>query len=1002
MKKVLIIIGVILVVIIAAAAIIPIVFKDKIKAKLDEEIAKSVNAEVNFATEDFSLSVFRNFPNVTAILENFSVVGKDEFAGDTLIAAASFRVVLNLKSVLFDDKMTINRIEVANPNILVKVLENGKANYDIMIGEEDEPLEETDESTEFSLGIDSWEITNGKLVYDDRSLKFYTALENFNHKGAGDFSQDIFDLDTHTDVESLSLSYEDMAYLKDKKVVLDMVLNMNLPEMKFTFKDNTARINDFGFGFDGSFAMPTDDYVMDVAFASKENTFKSLLSLIPGFYKEGFEDVQTEGNLKFDGFVKGIYSEVKEQIPAFQLNLLVDDAMFKYPDLPTAVDNINIDMMVDNKDGNLDNTVIDVRNFTMNMGKNPVNGKIRIEGLDKYKIAADIQAKLDLAELSSMYPIEGTALRGIYNLDLKANGVYDSISNSIPKIQANMGLRNGYIKSSEFPSAIENFNFVSSVLNQSGKMADTEINVSDFNMLLDGEKMSGRLFVKNFNDYTWDVALKGNIDLEKLTKIYPLENMVLAGKLYADIETKGKMSDLDAERYDQMPTSGTMSVENFSYKSSDVPQGFNIATAKVAFDPAKVTINQFSGNSGRTDINLDGYVSNYINYIVKDNQTIRGKMNFKSKLVDLNELMGGETTEDTTASEPLEVIEIPKNVDFELVSAIGKVEYSNLTLNNVKGIIVIRDGVVAMDKLDFNTLGGQFGLTGNYNTQEITKPTFDFDMVIQNLSIKDAYQSFNTVQALAPIAQNVTGNFSTDFKIGGVLGKDMMPVLSTLTGGGLIKIAQAALVDSKIISGLTQVTKLSNTDQVALKDVVMQTELKEGRLFVKPFNINLGNYKTVVSGSNGIDGSLDYDLQMNVPAGALGSNINNALASVTGNKNSSSEIKLNLNLGGTYNSPKIGLAGANAGEGAIAKQAEEAVKERATEEIDKVKDDLEEKRKEAEEKARLEIEKQKQEAEEKAREELEKQKNKATDKAKDKLKDIFKKPATKIDTTKTK
>lgn len=1003
MKKVFIIIGIIFIVIIAAAAIVPLVFKDEIKAKIDQEIAKSVNADVNFGTDDFSLTLFRNFPNVTAILENFSVVGKDEFAGDTLIAAQSFRVVLNLKSVLFDDKMTINRIEVANPDILVKVLENGKANYDIMIEDEDAPVEETVEPTEFSLSIDSWEINSGNLIYDDQSLNFYTFLQNFNHSGSGDFTQDIFDLDTQTGVEALTLSYDDMEYLSNKEIALDMVLNMNLPEMKFTFKENTARINDFAFGFDGFFAMPADDYDVDIAFASKENSFKSILSLVPGFYLEDFEDIQTEGNVKFDGFVKGTYSDANGQMPAFNINLLVDDAMFKYPDLPTAVNNINVNMLVDNKDGVLENTLIDIKQFHLEMGNNPVDGKIRIEGLDQYKIAADVHAKLDLAELNSMFPIEGTQLRGLYNLDLVANGVYDSLTSQIPTIDANMNLRNGYIKSADFPSAIENFNFVSAVSNTTGNMADTEINVNDFSMLLDGEELSGRLMVKNLNDYTWDVALNGNVDLEKLTKIYPLEGMEISGQIAADIETKGSMSDLEAERYDQMPTSGTMTMQNFTYSSEDLPQGLNIATAKITFDPARLTIDQFQGNSGNTDMNLDGYVSNYINYVVKENQTIRGNMNFRSKLVDLNELMGSETTEeDTAASEALEIIEVPKNIDFVLNSSIDEVQYTNLTLNDLQGVITVQDGIVSMDQLNFNTLGGQFGLTGNYNAQDLSRPTFDFDMAINSLSIQEAYQSFNTVQALAPIAQNVTGQFTTDFNIGGVLGNDMMPVLNTLTGGGLIKIAQAALVDSKIIAGLTQLTKLSNTDQVAFKDVVMQTEVREGRLYVKPFDITLGNYKTTVSGSNGIDGSLDYDLNMDIPAGALGSTINSAIAAVTGDTNTSSNINLSLNLGGTYNNPKIGVAGANAGEGGttVTEQAKEAVEERVTEEIDNVKEDLEEKRQEVEERARQELEEQKKAAEEKARQELEKAKDNATDKAKDKLRNLFGRPEPE-DTTKT-
>jgi hypothetical protein len=65
-KKILIGLGIVLVLVVAAAIILPVVFKDDIKKAIDEEIAKSVNADVIFDVDNFSLTMFSNFPNITA------------------------------------------------------------------------------------------------------------------------------------------------------------------------------------------------------------------------------------------------------------------------------------------------------------------------------------------------------------------------------------------------------------------------------------------------------------------------------------------------------------------------------------------------------------------------------------------------------------------------------------------------------------------------------------------------------------------------------------------------------------------------------------------------------------------------------------------------------------------------------------------------------------------------------------------------------------------------
>ncbi|HNJ43866.1 MAG TPA: AsmA-like C-terminal region-containing protein, partial [Acidobacteriota bacterium] len=149
----------------------------------------------------------------------------------------------------------------------------------------------------------------------------------------------------------------------------------------------------------------------------------------------------------------------------------------------------------------------------------------------------------------------------------------------------------------------------------------------------------------------------------------------------------------------------------------------------------------------------------------------------------------------------------------------------------------------------------------------------------------------------------MSGSFSTDFKVGGELKQNMMPNMSTVNGAGLVKIAQAALQGSKLVSGITSLTKLSNSDQVSMKDVLMSATINNGRLSVKPFDVKMGNYATTISGSSGLDGTLDYSMKMMVPAGQLGSQLQGFVNPGT-TTNPNSEIPLNIGLGGTYKDPK--------------------------------------------------------------------------------------------------
>lgn len=903
-KKILIGIGILLLVVVVAAFIIPIVFKDDIKAAIDKELAKSINADVIFDVNNFDLTLFSNFPNVTVEVKELGVFNRAPFEGTPLFVVEEFAVELNLKELIFGDQLRVKGITLVRPQITIKVLQDGKANYDITYPSTGESETTTEEAGSFSFGIDHWEIVGGHITYDDQTLPFLASIKGLDHTGSGDFNEKEFDLITRTTIDSLTIKYDGTEYLSRKHAELNATIGISEEYTRFTFKDNSTKLNDFALSMEGWFKMNEADYGMDIQFSSPENSFKSLLSLVPGIYTKDFGSIETKGDLSFSGFVKGTMSDT--QMPAFNMALNVKDAMFKYPDLPTAISNINMDLLVDNKTGVIENTVVDLKKLHLEFGSNPVDARMLIENLKDYRMDANVKAALNLAELGKMFPMDGLEMKGAFAIDATAKGVYDSIKKVMPAVNATMSLSNGYMKSSEFPIPLEDLRFKASVQNASGKMAETLINVKDFGMLMDGERFTASLILQNLDDYTWDVKANGGIDLEKITKIFPVEGMTLAGKVKADIETKGKYSDLDAGKYERLPTSGTASLKDFKYNSADLP-AVTISQAEAVFDPKKIEIKNTAGTIGKSDFNVAGSISNYIGYLF-GSETIKGNMNFNSTLLDLNEFMT-ETEAPATPTEPTPygVVPVPQNIDFVLHSNLKTVKMMDYTMTNVDGDVIVKDGIANLNGIKFNMLGGTFTINGTYNTKDMNHPLYDMGIKIESLSIQQAATSFSIVQTYAPIAGLVNGSFGTDFKISGELGQDMMPKMNTVNGAGLIKIAQATLTQSKLVSGITSLTKLDNSDQVSLKDVLMSAAIKDGALSVKPFDVKFGEYKTNISGSTGLDGSINYLLKMNVPAGKLGSQLQGFINKNTGANNSTSEIPVTIALGGNYKDPKTSL-----------------------------------------------------------------------------------------------
>jgi AsmA-like C-terminal region len=477
-----------------------------------------------------------------------------------------------------------------------------------------------------------------------------------------------------------------------------------------------------------------------------------------------------------------------------------------------------------------------------------------------------------------------------------------------------MSLANGYIKSDQFPQPIQDLNVKANLVNTNAALASTRLAITEMRMVLDGEPFTANGVIENFENYNWDIKAKGKIDLTKMTKIYPLTDMTLKGKIDADIETKGKMSDVKAKRYGSLPTSGKATMQNFEFVSKEYPQGVKVTSADMTFTPTAIKVTNAKGFLGTSDFVADGIFTNYMDYAL-NNGTVKGKMNVKSNKFNVNEWMtdSPKTTATGGTTQPLQVVEIPKNIELVMDSDIGEALYSQMKMQNIKGALVVGNGAVKMQNVVFQSLGGKFTTSGTYNTSNLAHPLFDFALNLENIEIAQAYQHLNIVKYLMPVAQYLIGNVTSKLQIGGELGQDMMPKINSLTGDGLMKVLQATISESNpLVQKLVETTKIAKLKETKLSNLLMQFEIKDGTFGVKPFDIKFEDYKITASGRHGLTGSMDYNLLLDVPSGKIGEAFGNVFQKWTGkNLQGSDRVKFDLQLSGNLKNPVFGFKGSS-------------------------------------------------------------------------------------------
>ncbi len=558
---------------------------------------------------------------------------------------------------------------------------------------------------------------------------------------------------------------------------------------------------------------------------------------------------------------------------------------------------------------------------------------------------------LSLIPALYMKDFQDLKAEGTFNLSGLAKGIYSSADSTMPDISLDLNVKDGLISYPALPERIKRINIESSIFIDGKDMDKTRVDVSGFHFELAGNPFDMRFYLRTpISDPDIDGSARGKIDLTALTKAVPMDSIKLAGLIDMSVDLAGRMSMLEQSQYDRFKASGNINLKEMLVAMTGYPE-VKIREAVISVTPAFAELKNADISIGQgSDFNLGGKLENYIPYVLKD-ETIRGNLLLHSRQIDLTEIMAGmatETTEEDTAS--LAVIRVPDNIDFDFNAKVDKFKYNSINVSNVTGHILVKDGILTLKDTGMDLLGGKVAFNADYDTRDTLNPFVKADLSVLDLGIKDAFDVFKTLKMLAPVAKGIDGKFAFTLNYSSLLQNDFMPRISTITGSGLMKSSEVTLVESAVFNTMKEVLKVGEGYTNTFRDLYISFKVRDGRLFVSPFNTRVGNIKMNISGDQGIDQTINYVIKTEIPRSELGLAANSLIESLSAQASAfgvtikpAEILKVNVNVSGTFLKPVVKPFFGNTppdstSVAGIRETAREVVKETVEEKVEEVRD----------------------------------------------------------------
>lgn len=742
---------------------------------------------------------------------------------------------------------------------------------------------------------------NAEFYFDNLDIsllrdfpKASVSLEDFWLKGVGDFQND-----TLVKAEKVSVSVNLFSLFGNSGYDISKIIVKNTDVKAIVLED--GRVNWDIMKTDSTAVAETENPEEASAFRIKLK--KVALEDINIIYddRQGktYADLQDlnltcSGDMSAEHTVLKVETEIEKLL--FKMNgipFLSNAAIYAKMDVDADMKNQKY-VLKDNKfrlnaiEANLDGWVV--------LAENATDMDIKLN-------TSKIQFKEILSLIPAIYTKDFETLKTSGNVSMEAFAKGKMEGKNVPQLSIKLNVKDGMFRYPSLPAGVDNIQVGVSITNPGGDADLTKIKIQPFSFSLAGNPFSLTADIQTpVSDPDFSFAAQGTLNLGKIKDVYPVEDMELNGIIQADINAAGKLSYIEKEVYDKISASGNIHLKNMVLKIKDMPD-VTIQQSIFSFTPQYLNLSETTVNIGKNDLTADCRFENYMAYALKG-KTIKGSLNVRSNYFNLNDFMTAEndslaTATDgstTTASENTEaagIIRVPKNIDFIMNADMKQVLFDQMTLTDLNGKLLIKDGVVDMKNLSVNAMGGKVVMNGAYSTaKENENPDLNASFSMAGLSFAQTFKELDMIQQFAPIFEGLKGNFSGNMKIATELDNTMSPLMNTLQGNGTLQTKDLSLSGVNAIDKIADAINNPDLKNITVKDIDIDFQIKDGRLSTAPFDIKLGSTTLNLSGSTGLDQTIDYTGKIKLPASS------GSISQLT---------TLDLKIDGTFSSPNISV-----------------------------------------------------------------------------------------------
>ena len=391
--------------------------RDSIKQLVVKQLNEQLSAPISVRGID--ITFLDQFPRVSLLFRDVEIADPIR-PKQILLKAKRVFIAFNINDIL-TKRYNIKLIEIDSGSCNLFIDSKNKPNYLIL-----KPTNEP--SADLLLELKRIKLQHMILAYDNLASQQQYHLRADNLILSGDFKGKKEKISANGSVFIQTLTSNTVTFLKNKKIELDLGLNIDESQSRYTIEKGNIALGNLDLAFIGSIANTQKTTLIDLKFNAQKIAITDLLELLPGNMSHSFSGYKSTGSIYFNGSIKGNASN-KEQ-PAIQLQFGITDGKLEASSEKIAITNIQCKGEFNNGSNHTAQTsYVLLPSLRFRLGNGQFEGSLNIRDFSNPNLSMMLKGKTTLTDLIAFTESKWiTKAEGELNIDLAVKGNIHELS----------------------------------------------------------------------------------------------------------------------------------------------------------------------------------------------------------------------------------------------------------------------------------------------------------------------------------------------------------------------------------------------------------------------------------------------------------------------------------------------------------------------------------------------------------------------------------------------